>query len=41
MLMLIAGVHPDYRLNRAFSPDDMVKDPPRPKTFAACVWRWG
>ncbi|HCD7800634.1 TPA: hypothetical protein ND544_002091 [Klebsiella pneumoniae] len=27
MLMLIAGVHPDYRLNRAFSPDDMVKDP--------------
>ncbi|ALQ49672.1 MULTISPECIES: hypothetical protein [Enterobacterales] len=27
MLMLIAGVHPDYRLNRTFSPDDMVKEP--------------
>lgn len=27
MLMLIAGVHPNYRLNKKFSPDDMVKEP--------------
>lgn len=27
MLMLIAGVHPNYRLDKEFSPDDMVKDP--------------
>ncbi|HHD7476780.1 TPA: hypothetical protein ACOVJJ_005019 [Klebsiella oxytoca] len=27
MLMLIAGVHPDYQLDKTFYPDDIVKEP--------------